>query len=194
MSKQTRSVPFIDYLWSLVEKGDRGALADLRKGLGKPIASDIKSYRYIAPWISENDHGTWKEKVNYIVAPLFAYYQSGSTSDKSDRHAVMGNLGDHLREAGKEEKNTDSIERRFIALISAHADDLPIYLKQIISILKSKNVEINWEQLYSDLLNWNRPSQSTQKNWAYSYWGSQALETTNPPSGGVPFIENNQGD
>jgi CRISPR system Cascade subunit CasB len=70
------------------------------------------------------------------------------------------------------------LERRFTVLLSAHVDDLPFYLRQAISFLKSKEVAVNWNQLLSDLLNWDHPDHFVQKAWARSFWerGSNLIE------------------
>ena len=151
---------FIRYLKSLVEKDDRAALAALRRGLGKAPGTEPEMYRYIVPLLPENAYQN-QEQVFYLIASLFASHPVS---------AGKGNLGAHLAQA-RGENNADALERRFTALLSAHPDDLPNYLRQTISLLKSKDVPVNWNQLLQDLLWWN---DRTRKSWATNFWGYRA--------------------
>lgn len=156
----------IRYLKSLVEKDDRAALAALRRGLGKAPGTEAEMYRYIVPLLPENTYQN-QEMAFYLIASLFA---SHPVSTKK------GNLGNHLAQI-RGDNNTDALERRFTALLSSHPDDLPDYLRQTISLLKSKDVSVNWDQLLKDLLWWN---DKTRKSWATAFWGYRS-ETKKPP-------------
>lgn len=155
---------FITYLQSLVEKDDRGALASLRRGLGQDPGSTPEMYRYVVPLLPENPP-PWQEKSFYLIAALFASHPKITNK---------GNLGNHLANA-RSEGNEEALERRFTALLSAHPDDLPDYLRQTISLLKSnqKEIPINWNQLLSDLQWWSHPEYGdrVRKNWATAFWG-----------------------
>ena len=54
---------------------------------------------------------------------------------------------------------------------AAHPDDLPFFLRQAVSFLKSKDVPINWHQLMRDINHWNHPDRFVQHNWANAFWG-----------------------
>lgn len=157
---------FISYLKSLAEKDDRAALAALRRGLGKEPGTEPEMYRYIIPFLPENVYPA-QEKAFYLIAALFASHPASTSK---------GNLGNHLAQA-RGENNADALERRFTALLSAHPDDLPNYLRQTISLLKSKDVPVNWDQLLRDMLWWN---DQTRKRWATAFWGYRN-ETEKPP-------------
>ena len=90
----------------------------------------------------------------------------------------------------RSEGGEDALERRFTALLAAHPDDLPDYLRQAVSFLKSKDVPINWNQLLWDLQDWDKredPKYSVQKKWARAFWGGrQSIEQ--------PNNSNNQGE
>ena len=161
---------FITYLKSLVEKDDRGALASLRRGLGQVPGTVPEMYRYVIPLLPENPP-RWQEKSFYLIASLFASHPVWTSK---------GNLGNHLAKA-RNDNNEGALERRFTALLSAHPDDLPDYLRQTISLLKSnqKEIPINWNQLLSDLQWWSHPEYGdrVRKNWATSFWGYQKEAT-----------------
>lgn len=161
MSKSKERQPFIQYLEGLQE--DRGALAALRRGLGQPPGRAPDMYRYVVPWLPEKVSREG-EAAHYMVASLFAYHPLA---------AYRGDIGAHLRKTFSGEGDNAATERRFTTLLSAHSDDLPVYLRQAVSFLKSKGVAIHWEQLFRDLRNWNHPEGFVQRRWARSFWGSR---------------------
>jgi len=154
--------PFVTYLEGL--RDDRGALAALRRGLGRPPGTVADMYPYVVPWISE-DVPPWREAVYYLIAALFAYHPDAGGS---------GNMGHHFALARARDPRGDdtAIERRFVALLAAHEDDLDFYLRQAVSFLKSKEVAVNWHQLLSDVLAWGHPARYVQQQWARAFWGS----------------------
>ena len=163
--------PFVDYLYSLAEGDRRGAMADLRRGLGEPPGSSPSTFPYVAPFIKDSDRDTWREKAHYLVACLFAYYQAGGAEGVRAR-VYGGNFGAHLRQAVQQGVEEKSLQPRVMALLEAHRDDLPVLLRHMVSFLKSKSVPLNWDQLLRDLLYWNAPSRFVQKQWADSFWGN----------------------
>lgn len=171
MSDESQIHPYIDYLYSLASDQRRGALADLRRGLSEPPATSPVMFPYVARWVPEEARYTWREKVYYLVAALFAYYQSGS-GETSKRRITRGNLGDHCLTAKLNKTKSGSFEMRFADLLKSNPDDLPVILRQMVSLLKSADVPINWNKLFYDLCRWNSDSKYVQRQWANSFWGS----------------------
>jgi CRISPR system Cascade subunit CasB len=174
MTEENQIHPYIDYLYSLATNQRRGTLAELRRGLSEPPATAPGMFPYVARWVPEDDRFSWKEKVYYLIAALFAYYQSGGGVG-SKQTISTGNLGDHCRTAVQKtavqkETKSGSFEMRFTTLLKANTDDLPVFLRQMISVLKSADVPINWGQLFFDLTRWNSESHYIQRQWANSYW------------------------
>ncbi len=153
--------PFIAYLESLTRDERRGALAELRRGLGRPPGSAPGMFRYVIPYLPETPP-PWKEQAYYLVASLFALHPALTST---------GNMGDHMA-ALRAEGNEEALERRFTAMLAAHPDDLPDYLRRAVSYLKSKEVAVNWGQLLQDLQWWGHPDYGDQvrKNWATAFW------------------------
>ena len=52
MTEKNQSNPYITYLLSLKE--NRGALAALRRGLGRPPGTAPEMYPYVVPWLPED--------------------------------------------------------------------------------------------------------------------------------------------
>lgn len=179
MSNPAVKHPFIKYLYALTETGNRGALADLRRGLSGQPGTSPAMFQYVARWVPDDARGTWKEKVYYIIASLFAYYQAGS----SGKTLVTGegNFGEHCRRLKDKQAQSASFEARFTSLLKAHRDDTPILIKQLLSLLKGEDIPINWEQLFYDLQYWNAASQSVQRQWANGYWKYQPKDQSETP-------------
>jgi len=155
---------FINRLKELAAGQNRGALASLRRGLGQPPGTVAEMYRYVEPFLGGIESGArFKERAFYLVAALFALHP---------RSTDEGNMGTHLAKT-RTDAGADALERRFTALLAAHPDDLPEYLRQSVSFLKSKEVPVNWLRLVQDLQNWEKrddPQYSVQKRWAREFW------------------------
>lgn len=160
----TETHPFITYLEGLRE--DRGALAALRRGLGQPPGEAREMYPYVVRWLPA-EASAQREAAYYLVAALFAYHPDPNGS---------GNLGQAFRRTLDPNGDNTAIERRFTALLTAHPDDLPFYLRQAISFLKSKEVPVDWQRLFADVLAWGHPAGYVQKDWARGFWGRPTQE------------------
>jgi CRISPR system Cascade subunit CasB len=151
---------------------NRAALANLRRGLGKKPGTTMEMF----PYINDKIPPTKKESAYFLVASLFGFYP--------DAEEIKGNLGISLsiletktqvqRNDSSEDKKQSSVERRFVALLNAKEEDLPNHLRQIIGLLKSKEIPINWYQLLSDVKFWSSEGNyNTQRQWAKSFWQKQ---------------------
>lgn len=150
---------------------DRAALAHLRRGLGKPPKMAMEMFPYLGQFLSYETKPNYENAV-FIVAALFAYYP--------DAKHTKGNLGASMRELS-EKNDSKSIEKRFVALLNAEAEDLPYYLRQVIGLLKSNSNEIpvNWERLFKDIQNWSDDRRFVQQKWAEQFWGNYTNKTEN---------------
>lgn len=179
----TREHHFVKHLESLSQRDDKAALASLRRGLGQAPGTVPDMYRYVVPFLPQDAYpGSWSERSHYLIAALYAMHPV-ATDD--------GNLGKHFAAHLDYEHpdRNDAIERRFIALLTAHPDDLHIYLRQGISFLRSRKETpnpVNWHQLMWDLLSLGNPEGSTrvQKRWANAFWRRGASDAANADSAG----------
>ncbi|MGD0826587.1 MAG: type I-E CRISPR-associated protein Cse2/CasB [Desulfobaccales bacterium] len=164
--------PLIDYLEDLVRKQDRGALAALRRGVGRSPGTTMEMHRYVVPFLP---HGRpWDEEFYYLVAALFAYWYQGEI-------AVAAHPPDNLGASLARLKTSDtgpSLELRFTALLKSHRDDLPHHLRQAVGLLKSKDVPVNWRTLSRDLRHWDHEDGWVQRSWAKSFWGNESNTET----------------
>lgn len=157
MAEKTHA--FITYLEGL--RDDRGALAALRRGLGQPPGSVAGMYRYVVPWLPESVSSR-RGDAYYLIAALFAYHPAlGGT----------GNMGNHFGRAQDPQGDSTALERRFTILLAANPDELDVILRQAVSFLRSKEIPVNWHQLFSDVLAWSHPERYVQQQWARAFWG-----------------------
>ncbi len=157
MSLDERQKSFIGYLLSLADEGqeDRGALADLRSGLGKEPGKMARVHKYVVPYLPEK---RYNDRWYYIVAALFGLYP------KHKKGRSLGTAFGALR------SKSDSIEARFVALLNSHPDDLDGHLRHTISLLKSQEQPLDWFRLFDDVLNWDDPEGRVQLKWAQYFY------------------------
>ena len=158
---ETREEPFIRHLEKYVKDENRAALAALRRGLGQEPGSVPEMYPHVEWYKVTRDN----ESYIYMTASLFALHPSSTK---------FGNMGHHLRALAREIGDDASTERRFVQLLRMRRDTLEPRLRQHISILKSKDIPVNWHQLFRDLRNWERSERFVQRNWAGAFWYRQS--------------------
>lgn len=152
---------FIVYLMKLNTDANRGTLAVMRRGLAGIPLEDLNLYRYVTSHISDNDRGTNREGVYYLVAALYGLHPMQVDS---------GNMGSHMKQAAILRKDMEAAERRFTFLINASLDDLVPPLRQAVMMLKQLDIPVNWVALFAGLIHWNHPDKFVQRTWANSFW------------------------
>lgn len=146
---------------------DRAVRAALRRGLGQPPGYAPEMLMHMARRVQGMP--AWQERAAYIVAALFALHPMNTTS---------GNMGNHLgRLRGK---NDTALERRFGALLAAHEEELDVYLRQAITLLKQQDIAVNWLQLFRDISAWSHPDRQARarRAWANSFYRVDTSEST----------------
>ena len=165
MTQQSKGERFVEHLMKLEERKDRGALAALRRGLGRPPGSAPEMHRYVASW-ADGESSRWREDVYYIVAALFAFHPCNWRRAASDRYTNLG--ASFAKTAGGD--SHEAVERRFTALLNVRAEDLHVHLRHAVSLLKSKDAPIDWARLLRDLMSWNHEDRRIQRDWARAFW------------------------
>lgn len=163
---------FISYLEELARNEDRAALASLRRGLSKSPGEAAETHRYVLRFNPE----PWEETAFYLVAGLFAMHPESWTRKEDDKR--LTNFGASFAWMKSKADSDSSIERRFVALLDCHADDLADHLRHAVSLLKAKDVLVDWLQLLWDLRNWTHEERRVQRRWARAFWGGSQAETT----------------
>lgn len=164
---------FSEYLRGLAlrEDGDaRAALAALRRGLGKEPGEVAEVAQQVMPWIGEHDRDG-VIAAYFQVAALFAGHRISWPSSDGGR---LTNLGASFRRLAGPPGGPDEPgpERRLVALLNAHPDEVDRHLRHAVSLLKSKEIGIDWAQLLRDVQEWGYEDRGVQKAWARAFWGS----------------------
>jgi CRISPR system Cascade subunit CasB len=154
MNPEVKQHPLISFLEK--HKEDRAMLAELRRGLGKKPGEAPGMFPYVARFVGERN-----EDVLYLIASLFALHPMSSQ---------YGNMGNHLRTLATNLGDDNATERRFVQLLQQNGDALDVPLRQHITLLKSKDIPVNWHQLMTDIIRWDNPNRYVQRNWANAYW------------------------
>ena len=177
-SPREHDTNFLRYLQQFVDRDDRAALAALRRAAASPEQS-IAAHRYVVPWLSREPHSwrdRWADDCHYLVAALFARHPK-PWSLAEQYSTDLGASFARLAETG----NSASAERRFTALLAASTDELPVRLRNAVSLLKAQDIPVNWAQLLFDLIRWPSQSRSVQRSWARSFWGAHHPEPGEQP-------------
>lgn len=174
---KSREEKFTEFLEGLYERDERATLAALRRGLGRAPGEASEMHSHVLRGVRGFGLQARQEDAYYIVAALFALHPGKSWRAGGDaRHDT--NLGASLGVLAKENKESSSVERRFVALLNCRKEELPDHLRNIVSLLKSKDIPINWAQLIKDINFWNNENRRVQRDWARAFW-SDATEAEN---------------
>ncbi len=163
----------IDALREAASREDRATLAALRRGLGKSPGDAPEMFPIVVPRLPDRG-GAWVEHCHYLVAALFASHPQdwrGESPGWNDR-----NLGASMWRFKAAANQSEGPERRFVALLGTHADDVGTQLQSIVGLLRSKDVAVDWEQLLIDLQRWSRDDREVQRRWARSFWAAEHNE------------------
>lgn len=137
---------FIAHLQRLHER-DRGALAILRRSLGFAPGAYAPAYPYVERFVAAERHAQDASRLAlYLTAGLFAAHPRQAAK------SLAASLGELMRQ-----RDSASIEQRFVALLGADAENLAVYLRQIISLLAADDRPLDYGALLRDLSVWLNP-------------------------------------
>lgn len=165
----------IEHLNSLVTKKDLGALAMLRRGLGHQPSKASENYAHILPFLSPPDslspaQRSREEDAALVIAPLYAQWHQGKAIPSTAERVGLGIAFRQLMN----QSDSGSIEQRFVALLKASRDQLPNHLRHAVSLLKAKDIPLDWALLFTDLYQWDqtdrRARHPVRRRWARDFW------------------------
>lgn len=175
---EQNSTPLVTHLLNLAEREDRGALAALRGAL-RP-GKELDALRIVGPFLRTQGRDGQPlsasarrrdEDDAMLLASLFALNpQRGSLSLASALLAVWRDSG------------SDSVEGRFRALLSASRGDLTPHLRHAVSLVASKGLSLDWDDLYRTLQRWDHEDERARRAWARDFWASAPAEAPQAPS------------
>jgi CRISPR system Cascade subunit CasB len=167
---------FIAHLEALKEK-DRGALATLRHGLAFEPGAYPKAYPYVERFVGADVHERDGRRLAlYAVAGLYARHSEISGQSFA---AAFGELF--------RRRNSDSLEKRFITVLAADAENIHDYLRQAISLLATEGIGCDYARLLDDLSLWMNPRANTERldrlrqHWARDFYRAIADASKDSP-------------
>ena len=138
---------FIAHLIDL-KADDRGALAHLRHSLSFDPGGYPRAYPYVERYVGPDRHAEdpWR-KAMYLAAGLFALHPI---------HQADVSFAAALGKIARQREST-SIEQRFVALLGAEPESLPNPLRQAVSLLAADAQGYDYARLLDDLGRWLDP-------------------------------------
>ncbi len=135
---------------------DRATLAELRRGLGKDVSHTLIR----VGWVLNRVPKEWALESAGLVAGLFAL------------HPLPGSpvsLGKGFRRL-REKTGSESVEKRFVHLLDSSREELDDRLRHAVSLLKAKDIAVDWLDLLKHVLGWDSETRWAQKTWATDFW------------------------
>lgn len=169
MSNYTDS--FIVHLQTLAAR-DRGALAALRRSLGFAPGAYPPAYPSVERFAAQGGDKDALRQALYLTAGLFALHP---------KHAKGFGIGEVFGQL-MQRRGSPSIEKRFIALLSAEAENLPDHLRQVVTLLAADGIGLDYAALLSDIEPWLHPRASdtrdrVRQRWARAFYRATLSET-----------------
>lgn len=170
---------FVSRLESLAGTGakagqapDRRALAALRRIAATWPTIPAEGMRIVAPFLPDKATPV-QDSVYYLVAAFFGMHPSSRPLTGEWGQS----FGSALLAAASKDK-AQGPERRLLAILACHAEDLPEHLRHAVSYLRSKEVPIDYRQLMFDLERWDSLEGPVQRRWGRDFWsGLKPAET-----------------
>ncbi len=158
--------------FSALEKrseSDTSVRATLRRSLMFEPGTDARTFPLIEKRIGQRDE--FKRRTVYLVAGLWA---QGSRQEKDKSMSQKQGKPVYFPEAMRrvcDKEKSDSIEKRFTALLDADADELRWRLRSAVTLVASQHIVLDWPSLLDDMLMWHYSNRPVQIRWARSFWG-----------------------
>lgn len=173
----------IQRLENLVRVGEAGKLAGLRRGVNKPPGLVPEAYAQVAPFL-EPGTPAWKEEAAYHLATLFAWWHQGRDRLASRPPRNMGAsfrlLAERPGGSAEDQGRSESVERRFTAVLKARLEALPHHLRHAVGLLNAHDVAVDWRNLLQDLWDWRHPDLPVQRRWSRSFWAPERSDPKLP--------------
>lgn len=171
---------FIAHLQNLQER-DRGAMAVLRRSLGFEPGSYPPAYPYVERFVEAERHARDASRLAlYLTAGLYALHPRQGTS------SLASSLGEVMRR-----RDSASIEQRFIALLGADAENLAVYLRQVVSLLAADDRPLDYSLLLRELSVWLNPRvdaerrDAVRQRWARDFYRALTASAAGAPEHAV---------
>jgi CRISPR system Cascade subunit CasB len=159
----------------------RATLAALRRALGKPVGQAPEAYPFVTPLLPRREGSHYRdqdesdEMIYYMVAALFAFHPRNWPMEESTPWRT--NFGASMARLKNESvERSAGTERRFVALLNSPFAELEDHLRHALSLLKSKDISVDWLQLVGDLRKWDFDDRAVQRAWARAFWEENQIQ------------------
>jgi len=137
----------------MIESGDRGSLAALRKG-------GDAAYHIVFPLIGETDNRSHTENVGLLIAQALGIMRR--------HHPRFGNFGRSMRSMWLSKDKTDGVKNRANRIIrSRDRKTLEREVTSMVRWMAASNIRIDFFQLYMDVYFWN---ERIARTWASTFY------------------------
>lgn len=158
-----------------LQRLDSGGLARLRRSAGQSLNESHNSYTVFYPILPRSVERQDEQAIFFLVATLYALCTRAGEHERQRGGTSLGTALHQLRQGqlsdqGRANDDRISLDRRVLALFNADSDQLPFRLRQIVRLLHSNELSLNWERLLLDLLRWDHPERYIQQRWAREYF------------------------
>jgi CRISPR type I-E-associated protein CasB/Cse2 len=173
MTTTASSTPSIERVLSRV-RADPGALAALRRGVGRSLEESPDSWPYVIDVVGTQ---RWREPAAHLTLSLFALHQQSQSQGAMNLQGWR--LGRACRVLGQRRGTSGAseqgIERRFrAALASETPEALGVHLRGLVTLLRGAGIPLDYTLLYRDLCAWlwsNRRDRVCL-SWARDYFST----------------------
>jgi CRISPR system Cascade subunit CasB len=139
----------------------RAALAVLRRSAGFDPGAYPPAFPYVERYVPDDSHAQdHRRQARYLLATLFALHPHHL--EGCSLAAAFGRL--------MRKRESDSIEKRFVALLAADPEQLPVYLRQAVSLLAADDFGCDYASLETDLARWLNPFDIDQRDRVRQRW------------------------
>jgi CRISPR system Cascade subunit CasB len=159
---------FIEHLKRLADN-DRGALAVLRRGAGFAPGTYPPAFPYVERFVPDDEHAQGRRRLaRYLVATIFALHPKHLAGT-----SLAGAFGRLMRE-----RDSASLEKRFVALLAAEPEELPVHLRHVAALLASDGIACDYAALEVDLAQWLHPfgtelRDRVRQQWARDFYRAE---------------------
>lgn len=166
---------FVKHLQTLADR-NRGALAELRRSAGFAPGAYPPAYPHVERFVPTDSHAEDSFRCAlYLTAALFAQLPKQQTGRSFAQ--AFGALW--------RQRDSASLEQRFVTLLDAEPETLPNYLRQAFSLLAAEQQGLDYAALLQDLARWLSSWQPqrydgvsgrdlVRRNWARDFYRQSA--------------------
>lgn len=155
---------FVERLLQLVEKHDRGRLAELRRALSP--TTEHQAWPALGALAGARAFEREHRLIYLTVGALFALHPA---------HRAIGNFGVTCRHLARDRE--DAFERRFRRLLACDSlEDLRDQLAHLTKMAKAADKGVDYFELFKDLRRFRHDPQRVKVDWAREYWSAPRSE------------------